>query len=337
MADNTSTMSLENNRSERINALKEQYLQKDLPPIRSRGEEKTGVLMSQLLDENITLCKQVDYKEESFFSLDEKEIMEYTKQRIDNLLEKMNRLKTEQHREKAPGTAPEIAEENEEEKKVLAAGIYDLHKSTDGASAVCKYMKATNETNFTDDQPVIDEILLSCKKSSEKEMKEKVQLIDQVRKLEMDSRAREKLVQKLQDKLIGQAQIMADLRSGLSEKSELVEVLKQQVVVFAEDFQSEHRDREHAEQKAHPSEEYRATLELDLREQMDIRASLTKQVVEKTEQLEVSQQQIKICMEDFRSEQDTRKRAERKIIDLTEKMARLRNKPGCVRWLDLEK
>ena len=236
MADNTSTMSLETNRSKRIEALKEQYLQRDLPPIPSRVQEKTGVLMSQILEENIALRKQVDQKVGALFSVDSEEgLDERIKQLIHNLVEKMTNVKTEQHREKALVTAVEIAaeeeEEDEEEKKVLAAGIYDLQKFTDGASAVHTYRKP----NFTDYQTVIDEMLLSFEKRSRKEMKEKLQLIEQVLQLETHSAAREKLVQKLQDKLTEQGQIMADLKSELSEKSELVEVLVQHVKIYMDD------------------------------------------------------------------------------------------------------
>ena len=344
-ADNTSTMSCENNRSERIETLKELYLKKYLPlneTPSSRAE------MNQLHEENVIILKHLGNLQKrdtvqdrltevgasSAVTVEQMDCIPvaYSKQLIDNLVEEIIKLKTELKKKESIAVALEMVED---EKKMLATVIHNLHKSRDGAGAVCKKATIEPETDFTDD---VNEIVLSVEEGRKRKIEKKRLLEKRAMDMGVELVALKKLVQNLQHKIIGQAQIMADLRSGLTEKYELVEVLNQQVMLYEEDFQIERRDREYAQQNNNPSQEYRAILELDLREQKDIQASLKKQVAEKTEQLEMLQEQMSVYKEEFQHEQHTRRCAEKKIIDLTEKfeMNHLRNTSRSVHWLDLQ-
>ena len=345
IADNTSTMSWQNNTSERIEVLKELYLKKDLPlneTPSSRAE------MNQLHEENVILRKHLGNLQKRDTVVLQDRLTEvgalsavtvehmdcipvaYSKQLIHNLVEEIIKLKTELKKKESLAVALEMAED---EKKMLATVIHNLQKSRDGAGAVCKKATIEHQTDFTDD---VNEIVLSVEEGRKRKIEKKRLLANGAMDMGVELVALKKLVQNLQHKLTGQAQIMADLRSGLTEKSELVEVLNQQVMVYEEDFKIERRDREYAQQNNNPSQEYRAMLELDLREHKDILASLKKQGAEKTEQLEMLQEQMNVYKEEF--QEHTCRCAEKKIIDLTEKFEiTFRNKPRSVRWLDLHK
>ncbi|XP_013413051.1 TNFAIP3-interacting protein 1-like [Lingula anatina] len=193
-----------------------------------------------------------------------------------------------------------------------------------------KLQQAKSSTNLDEAaQREIDKILLASKDKVTAIEEEKIQLEDDLRKFKQLCEQKEQRIRQLE----------AQLRERQGGDKDVVEALKQQILLCTEDFEAERRDRERAQGKIFDLE---TELQL-LRRQLEDDLRKFKQLCEQKEQrirqleaqlrerqggdkdvVEALKQQILLCTEDFEAERRDRERAQGKIFDLETELQLLR-------------